>query len=66
MKNLVPTGSNRCFSLVVSGIGGEGAGGRWYVHYGGQNVFGLILKKKLLPLITELVVTLNHLRVKHL
>ena len=36
------------------------------VLYGSQNVFHLILKKKLLPLRTELVVTLNHVGVIHL
>ena len=64
MKNYVPTGP-----LVWSSVDWRegGAEGCWlYVHYGSQNVSGLMLNKKLLPLITELVVILNNLGVKHL
>ena len=43
-----------------------GAGVCWlYVHYDSQSVSGLMLKK-LLPLISEFVVILNYLGVKHL
>ena len=63
IKNYVPTESNRSFRLVISGVRGGEPG---VVLYDGQNVFGLVLEKKLLPLITELVVTLNHLGVIHL
>ena len=63
IKNYVPTESNRSFRLVISGVRGGELG---VVLYDRQNVFGLVLEKKLLPLITELVVTLNHLGVIHL
>ena len=38
----------------------------WVDFQGSQNLFGLKLKKKLLPLITALVIILNHLGVMHL
>ena len=43
-----------------------GKGKLGVILYSSQNVFELILKKKLLHLITKLVVTLNHLGVIHL
>ena len=41
-----------------------GGGGAGVVLFGSQN--GLMLKKKLLPLMAELVVILNHLGFTHL
>ena len=59
----MPTESDRFFGLVVSGVGEGGAG---VVLYGSQNVSDLMFKKKLLPLITELIVILKYLGVIHL
>ena len=58
-----PTESKKCFGLLING---REEGGRWIEEdfpLCSQNVSALILKKKLLPLITELLVILNHLRV---
>ena len=49
--------SNKCFGSAISGVGWEGEGGPLCI----QNISDLILKKKQLPLIIELVVSLNHL-----
>ena len=61
------TGSNRSFSMIISRLGeGKTRGCCLYVHYDSQNVSGLMFKKKLLTLLTELVVILNHLGIKSL
>ena len=61
------TESNRCFGLIISGVGrGVEWGSDWGVALYPIKMYlacGLILKKKLLPLIIALVVILNHLRV---
>ena len=49
--------------LVWSSVDWGEEGELRVVLYGIQNVSGLMLKKKLLPLVTELVVILNHLGV---
>ena len=67
----MPTESNTNFGLVISGVGrgvngGEGMG---VCSLRSQNISpacGLMLKKKLLPLMIELVVILNHLGAIHL
>ena len=55
---------NRSFGLAISGMrrGVEELG---VVTYGSQNVCRLMLGKKLLPLITELIVISNHVGVIH-
>ena len=58
------------FGLVISGVwrgisGGLVAGGVLYV-FKMYLACGLMLKKKLLPVMIELVVILNHLMVIHL
>ena len=50
--------------LVDSGH--QWGGGKRDVLHGTQNVSDLMLKKKILTLITELVVILNHLGATHL
>ena len=56
----MPTESNKDFALVWSSVElGNGEFG--VVLYGRQNVSDLMLKKKLLLLITELVVNLKYL-----
>ena len=56
----MPTESNRDFALVWSSVE-LGKGDLGIVLYGRQNVCNLVFKKKLLLLITELVVNLKYL-----
>ena len=56
----MPTESNRDFALVWSSVG-LGKGKLGVVLYSRQNVSDLMFKKKLLVLITELVVILKYL-----
>ena len=56
----MPTESNRDFALVWSSVE-LGKGEVEFVLYGRQNVFDLMFKKKLLLLLTELVVILKYL-----
>lgn len=53
----MPTEGSKSFGLVIGGVGEEELG---FVLYGNQNVSGL------LPVITEIVVILNHLGVIYL
>ena len=66
----MPSESNRCFVLFINGVGRGVSDGRGWgvVLYGLKMCMacGLMLKKKLLSLMNELLVILNHLGVVHL
>ena len=57
----MPTESNRCFGMVISGVGEQSEWLEAFFHSVKMYLGCLMLKRKLLPLIIELVVILNHL-----